>query len=172
MLPLLAEVAEWRDHLTPVARVNAYYDAGTPQAALLAAIDSRYPDSREAFFKKVAERCSVTPESASGTFYGFLRANRPLPKDHAHAYQQLLDIDSSLLEEIASLRQPPLTQKRRDLLEELEAKVGALTTALEASRRSHEALRRRVAVLEKARPATQPRSRPVGQAKRPGRKTA
>lgn len=146
-------------NLTPVARLNAYYDTGTPQAAVLAVVDSRYPESREAFFKDVAARCKITPDSAAGAFYGFLRGSRALPRHHRAVYLELLSISPEDLDAVAAEREGEVDQPRRGRLEELEAEVAELKRVIHAAGLAHDRLRGRVLAVEREtglrRPARQ-----------------
>lgn len=175
-----ATLARWhqdRDHLAPVAERRPIYDTGTPQRALQKAVDARYPSMR-AFFDAVADEVNVTPGSAKGTFYAFMRGNqtsRALPADQRAAYLKLTSISAKVLDEIAALRpQSAATPRGRDRLAELEAKVVALTEALDAAKRAHVDLRRRVSTLEKAKAPARARTRSLAapQATRHGRKMA
>lgn len=146
---------------TPVARTHVIYAPGSPQAELLAAVDRRYPATREDFFRDVASFVSVTQDSAAGSFYGFLRATRALPDTHRHAYGQLLDVDTAVIDAVAALRQPAQTPERRDRLEELEAEVARLTAALETAGKAHDRLRARVLAVERAAGLRPSRARPA-----------
>jgi hypothetical protein len=120
-LPLLAEPSRRHNDVTPVARKWLDYPEGTPQRALLSAVDARYNDS-ERFFEAVAKRAKITPDSASGTFYAFLKGNRALPNSHRVAYLALLkNLEPAVLDQIEALRtQPVATPKRRDRLAAVE----------------------------------------------------
>lgn len=105
-------------------------DTSTPQQALQKAVDARYP-SMGRFFKAVAEEANVTPASAKGTFYAFMRASstgRGLPADQRAAYLKLVKVRESTLDAIDALRpKSGASLHRRDRQAELEAGLLALT---------------------------------------------
>ena len=158
--------------MTPVARVRVQYEPGSAQAALMAAVERRYPNRFESFFEAVASRLNITRDSASGAFYGFLAGRRGLPDDHRGAYRALLRVTDELLDEVGAQRSPVSTPRRRDRLEELEAKVDDLTKALEKARRATAAIQRRVVALEQAQEGLSSQSRRAGPAKPRARRRA
>jgi hypothetical protein len=95
---------------------------GSPQEALLEAVDARYRP-REAFFGEVADRLRLKQQSASKAFYGFLDAERPLPAHHQAVYLDLLKIDAATLEAIDAARLPAVRPLRSNPLVALEAQV-------------------------------------------------
>lgn len=122
------------------------YEAETPQRELQDALDERYTNAEE-FFAQLAGMLTIRQDSASGTFYGFLNGNRPLPKAHRAAYTKLLDVTPELLDKIDDAR-GVTTPQRRDRLAEVEAEVEDLTTALKAANLARERLRRRLLAVE------------------------
>jgi len=136
--------------MPPVAKRRVEdYEEGSPRWQLQAALDDRFGNAEE-FFKLVADAATIKQQSASSTYYGFLKGSRPLPKPQWAVYMRELGVSRELLLEVDGLRSID-TPKRRDRLKELETKLVESEEAQAKLTRQIRLLRTRVGKLEAAR---------------------
>lgn len=106
--------------MPPVAQKPALYEQGTPQRELQNAVAVRFPHAED-FFEKLAETLTIRQDSASGTYYAFLKGTRQLPATHRTVYLDELGIAPETLDAISA--RSVTTQPQRDLLGGLEATI-------------------------------------------------
>lgn len=122
--------------LPPVARHYVIYDEGTPQRELQDIVAATFA-SAEVFFGRLSRDLGIEQDSASGTYYGFLRADRSLPASHRAAYLDLLPIETTLLERIAAEREiktRPGSARLAELERDLLLTRGAVQALLDVAR--------------------------------------
>lgn len=111
------------------------FPAGTPQRELQDVVSERF-ETAVAFFEAVADETNVQTKSAAGTFYAFLRLDRPLPDAHRAAYKRLLGATDELLDQIRTrARRERNGGHDRDAIEDLRREVAELRGELAALRR-------------------------------------
>jgi hypothetical protein len=115
--------------MPPVARRWLRFEENDPRSFVLQAIDERFPESLELFFDQVGHDLGIRPDSASSSFYGFMRGSRPLPKSHKRAYERFAGISPALIEQIEATRARPLAPPL-DLMADLQAQVNEMARRL------------------------------------------
>lgn len=107
--------------MPPVAQRPERYPEGSPQRVLQDAVDDSYPDRVESFFDALAAKLKIQRDSASGSFYGFLKGRRSLPKSHMALYLELTAVTAETLDAIAAQRVTRSPRPRPQLEEEVQA---------------------------------------------------
>lgn len=129
-----------------VARKFILYPEGSAEAMIQAAITERYGGNNEGFFRDVAEKLAIRPDSAGGEFYRAMRRQGTLPETHRAAYEELLGLPSEV---VSAIGRDVIVRDPADPLAKLRGEVADLTEALEVARRAYARLEKRVSDLER-----------------------